>query len=196
MKQYLPEVVHEIGETVKELHAEGGRVFLVFNLAPIGCFPAFLTELPHNSSDLDEFGCMTSYNNAVSDYNSMLKEKIHQIQELLPDAHVIYVDTHSIKLELFRHPTQHGFLYGSRACCGNGGDPYNFNPQVFCGNSKVINGSKVTATACPDPHNYVSWDGIHATEAANKLITLAILNGSYFHPLFPISKLCHLHPLS
>ncbi|CAN6710858.1 unnamed protein product [Malus baccata var. baccata] len=47
-------------------------------------------------------------------------------------------------------------------------------------NTKVINGSPVTATACSDPYNYVSWDGVHATEAANKLTSWAILNGSLF----------------
>lgn len=84
---------------------------MVFNLAPIGCFPAFLTELPHNYSDLDEYGCLISYNNAVSDYNSILKEKLNLTRQLLRDAHVIYVDTHSIKLELFRHPMQHGIRF-------------------------------------------------------------------------------------
>ncbi|TQD79580.1 hypothetical protein C1H46_034851 [Malus baccata] len=47
-------------------------------------------------------------------------------------------------------------------------------------NTKVINGSPVSATACSDPYNYVSWDGVHATEAANKLTSWAILNGSLF----------------
>lgn len=89
----------------------GGRTFMVFNLAPVGCFPAFLTELPHNSSDLDEYGCMISYNNAVVDYNIMLNETLHQVLDMLQDASMIYVDTHSVKLELFRHPKDHGELY-------------------------------------------------------------------------------------
>lgn len=83
---------------------------MVFNLAPIGCFPAFLTELPHDNSDLDEYGCMISYNKAITDYNIMLKENLNLTRQLLPDAHVIYVDTHSVKLELFRHPRHHGML--------------------------------------------------------------------------------------
>ncbi|KAM1819103.1 hypothetical protein FF1_000782 [Malus domestica] len=47
-------------------------------------------------------------------------------------------------------------------------------------NTKVINGSPVSATACSDPYNHVSWDGVHATEAANKLTSWAILSGSLF----------------
>ena len=80
----------------------------MLNLAPIGCYPAFLVELPHRSSDLDEFGCMISYNNAVVDYNNMLKEAIEQTRADLPDAYVIYVDTHSVLLDLFQHPTAYG----------------------------------------------------------------------------------------
>jgi hypothetical protein len=81
---------------------------MVLNLAPVGCYPSFLVELPHNSSDLDEFGCMVSYNNAVVDYNNMLKESLKQTRESLSDASVIYVDTYTVLLELFRHPTSHG----------------------------------------------------------------------------------------
>ncbi|XP_010251552.1 PREDICTED: GDSL esterase/lipase At4g01130 [Nelumbo nucifera] len=195
VKEYLPQVVAQIAATVQELYGLGGRTFLVLNIAPVGCYPAFLVQLPHNSSDLDMYGCMVSYNNAVMDYNNMLKNALTQTRRALPDASVIYVDIYSIMLELFRHPKSHGLIYGTKACCGYGGGDYNFNPQVYCGNSRIINGSTVKATACEDPYNYVSWDGIHATEAANKLVTLAILNGSYFDPPFPIHQLCDLQPI-
>lgn len=88
-----------------------------------------------------------------------------------------------------------GLQYGTKACCGYGGGEYNFNPKVYCGNTKEINGKRVTATACDDPYNYVSWDGIHATEAASKLITYAILNGSYSDPPFPFQEHCDLQPI-
>lgn len=66
---------------------------------------------------------------------------------------------------------------------------------MYCGNRKVVNGSTITTTTCSDPENYASWDGIHATEAANKLITWAILNGTYFDPPFPLGEYCELHPI-
>ncbi|GAV72436.1 Lipase_GDSL domain-containing protein [Cephalotus follicularis] len=195
VKQYLPQVVSQIAGTIKELYALGGRAFLVLNLAPVGCYPAFLVELPHNSTDLDMFGCLISYNNAVIEYNNMLKDTLAQTRQQLPNAFLTYVDTNSALVELFKHPTSHGLQYGTKACCGYGGGAYNFHPQVFCGNTKVINGSRVTAEACGDPNNYVSWDGIHATEAANKLVTTAILNGSLFYPPFPLHQLCDLHSI-
>ncbi|CAL5400916.1 unnamed protein product [Camellia sinensis] len=172
-KIMLSQVVSQIAATIK-----GGRTFLVLNLAPVGCYPLFLAELPHNSFDLDAFGCVISYNNAVVDYNNMLKEALNQTRQAIPDASLIYVDTHAVLLELFQHPTSHELKYGPRACCGYGDGDYNFDPKVYCGNTKVINGSTLTATAYSDPYNYVSWDGIHAlrlqTSLSHMLFSMAL----------------------
>lgn len=59
----------------------------------------------------------------------------------------------------------------------------------------MVNGRNVTAEACNDPQNYVSWDGVHSSEAANKIVAKAILKGQYFDPPFPIGKLCDLQPI-
>lgn len=196
VKEYLPQVTSQITNTIKEIYGLGGRTFLVLNLAPIGCYPAFLAGLPHESSDIDEFGCMSSYNNAVVDYNNMLKDALAQTRKDLSDANVVYVDTHALLLELCQHPTSHGLQYGNKACCGIGGGSYNFNQQVPCGNTKEVNGQTLSATACQDPYNYVSWDGVHVTEAANKIIANAILNdGSNFDPPFSLHKFCDIQPI-
>lgn len=195
VKMYLPHVASQIASTIKELYMMGGRTFFVMNLAPIGCYPAFIVELPHLPSDVDRFGCLISYNNAVVDYNKLLKKTLRRTRDQLMDASVVYVDTHSVKLDLYRRPKRHGLLYGTRACCGHGGGEHNFDPRLYCGNSRVINGVSLSATACCDPEKYVSWDGIHATEAANEVVAKAILQGSYFDPPFALSKLCHLHPI-
>ncbi|GLT79728.1 hypothetical protein SLA2020_512050 [Shorea laevis] len=194
-KQYLLQVISQIASTIKELYGLGGRAFLVLNLAPVGCYPSLLAEQSRNSSDLDGFGCLVFYNKAVVYYNEMLKEALTQTRVALPNASLIYVDTHAVLLDLFQHPRSHGLRYGTRACCGYGGGAYNFDPKLYCGNTKLIDGKNLTASACNDPNYYVSWDGIHTTEAANRLITQAILNGSYFDPPFPLHELCDLNPV-
>ncbi|XP_024992962.1 GDSL esterase/lipase At4g01130 [Cynara cardunculus var. scolymus] len=186
VKPTLPQVISQITSTIKELHGLGGRTFFVQNLAPIGCYPSFLVQLPHDNKDIDEFGCMIPFNNAVVEYNKMLHDALNQTGKELSDANVIYVDSHKVLLKLFRHPASHGLKYGTLACCGNGGGPYNYNPKVFCGNNKVVNGQNITASACGDPENYVSWDGVHTTEAANKIIVDAILGDGFTNPPFEI----------
>jgi len=82
---------------------------MVFNLGPVGCYPGFLVQLPHASySDIDEFGCMISYQNVVNHYNKLLKETLSQTRQSLPHVSLIHVDTHSALLELFHHPTLYG----------------------------------------------------------------------------------------
>lgn len=93
---------------MQELHGLGGRTFFVQNLAPIGCYPSFLVQLPHTDKDIDEFGCMIPYNDAVVEYNNMLHDALTQTRQELPTAEVIYVDSHKALLELFQHPTSHG----------------------------------------------------------------------------------------
>ncbi|KAM0894857.1 hypothetical protein ACQ4PT_024289 [Festuca glaucescens] len=126
-----------------------------------GCYPAFLVELPHNGNDLDEYGCMTTYNSAVVYYNDLLNNSLARDRKTLQDASIVYVDKYSIMLELFQHPEAHGLKYATKACCGYGDGAYNFNPDLYCGNSKLVDGHTTSATACQDPQNYVSWDGIH-----------------------------------
>lgn len=46
----------------------------------------------------------------------------------------------------------------------------------------VMNGKNITATACNDPYNYVSWDGMQTTEAAKKVVADAIRSGNYSDP--------------
>ncbi|XP_058742582.1 GDSL esterase/lipase At4g01130-like [Vicia villosa] len=195
MGEILSQIVSQIAATIKELYDLGGRTFMVFNLAPVGCYPALLAGIPRNSTDLDEFGCMVPYNNGVVNYNKLLKEALKQTRESLSNASVIYVDIYSVLLELFQHPSSHGLEYGTKACCGYGVGEYNFDPKVYCGYNNKIDGKKVTAKACDDPNKYVSWDGIHTTEVANKLIAYAVLNGSYSDPPFPFQQHCDLQQI-
>lgn len=88
-----------------------------------------------------------------------------------------------------------GLQHGITACCGYGGGSYNYNQKVFCGSSTVIDGHNATASACGDPQNYVIWDGIHLTEAANKMMAYAILSGSYFDPAFSLQHFCDIQPI-
>lgn len=92
-----------------------------------------------------------------------------------------------------------GLVYGTKACCGYGGGAYNFDQHVFCGYSNWIDGKEITANACTDPQNYVSWDGIHTTEAANKLLVQALLQNpnasSYFDPPFSFRHYCNIQPI-
>lgn len=66
-----------------------------------------------------------------------------------------------------------------KSCCGGGGR-YNYNASLGCGQPSTI--------LCDDPSQYVSWDGVHLTEAAYAWITVGLLEGPYTTPR--LSTLC------
>lgn len=72
-------------------------------------------------------------------------------------------------------------------CCGYFED----KSQVWCGQRANVNGTEVFGGSCEDPSSYVSWDGVHYTDAANHLIAAQIINGSYSDPPVPIKRSCH-----
>lgn len=84
-----------------------------------------------------------------------------------------------------------GFLNKTEICCGY----HENNDHVWCGNEAIINGTKVHAGSCKDPSKYISWDGVHYTEAANRWIADYIINGSFSDTKLPLSQACHRLPL-
>lgn len=42
---------------------------------------------------------------------------------------------------------------------------------------------------CKHPWKYLSWDGVHYSEAANKWFSTLILNGTFSDPPLPIGML-------
>jgi len=73
-----------------------------------------------------------------------------------------------------------GFEQPIMACCGYGGPPFNYDSRVSCGLTTTIsNGTTITAKGCNDSGVYVSWDGTHYTEAANKYVASQILTRNY-----------------
>lgn len=75
-----------------------------------------------------------------------------------------------------------------KICCG-----YHENGNhIWCGNKGIINGTKeIFAGSCEDPSSYISWDGVHYTEAANYWIANRILHGSFSDPPIAITYSCH-----
>lgn len=82
------------------------------------------------------------------------------------------------------HNVFSGFENPITACCGYGGLPLNYDSRISCGQTKVLDGGSVTAKACDDTAEYVNWDGIHYTEAANHHVSSQILTGKFADPPF------------
>ncbi|KAK9673360.1 hypothetical protein RND81_12G162500 [Saponaria officinalis] len=179
----IPLVITEIRNAIKALYDQGGRKFWVHNTGPLGCLPQKLWLLQNKDDDFDKFGCIWSYNSAAGLFNAALLHLCREMSSQMVDATIVHVDIYSIKYDIISNAPKYGFTSPLMACCGEGGPPYNYNIKMTCGNP----GSE----PCNNGSQYVSWDGIHYTEAANAIVVKRILSMEYSTPKLSFDFFCH-----
>ncbi|XP_008812183.1 GDSL esterase/lipase At1g31550-like [Phoenix dactylifera] len=167
---YVPRVMDAISSAITALIELGARTLVVPGNFPIGCNSAYLTVFRSNrSEDYDAIGCIKWLNKFSRFHNNRLRVVLNRVRLRNPHATVIYADYYSAAMSLFSSPEPSGFRISPLpACCGGGG-PYNYNSSLQCGNS----GSNI----CADPSIYITWDGMHMTEAAYRKIAIGLLKG-------------------
>lgn len=72
-----------------------------------------------------------------------------------------------------------GFTKGGLKVCCPGCGPYDVGASSSC-----------PEKVCGDPSEYVSWDGLHLTEAAYRSVATSLLQGPYTFP--PLHSACAL----
>ncbi|GJN29609.1 hypothetical protein PR202_gb17851 [Eleusine coracana subsp. coracana] len=178
-RNYTPMIVDNIASGVEQLIQLGAVDIVVPGLLPVGCFPVYLTMIPSpNPADYDDHGCLKPLN-ALSVYqNALLRRRLAELQARHGSSsavRIMYADYYAHVEQMVRDPARFGFTTGATtACCGAGGGKYNYEFDARCG----MKG----ATACADPSSRVSWDGVHLTEAVNRLLADGWLRGPYCHP--------------
>ncbi|KAJ8898677.1 hypothetical protein K2173_004711 [Erythroxylum novogranatense] len=157
------------------LYGEGARNFWIHNTGPFGCLPRIIATFGKNESKLDQLGCVGSHNRAAGLFNTQLHDLCASFRDQFADANVTYVDIFSVKWNLISNFASYGFKQPLAACCGHGGPPLNFDSRIACGETRILNGSKVTESPCNNTAEYINWDGNHYTEAANRVVSEQVL---------------------
>ncbi|KAI3858344.1 hypothetical protein MKX03_024668 [Papaver bracteatum] len=163
----IPDILDQFSAAIQQLHGEGARVFWVHNTGPIGCLPRPRNnKLYYGKETLDKNGCVISLNEIAQEFNKQLKSKLTQLKANLTGAAFTYVDAYAAKYNLINSAKDQvkksyklhfaGFV-----------DPLDY----CCCHEKVVK----NATACANPLEHISWDGIHYTEAANQWFAKFIL---------------------
>lgn len=191
LKAEIPDIINQFATAIQNLYQQGARAFWIHNTGPIGCLAVTLHYLhdPLPTGYVDHLGCVKFQNDMAREFNRQLKLKVNDLREELPLAALTYVDLYTAKYELLANAKQQGFLDKASICCGYHKD----NDHVWCGNKGKINGSEIYAGSCEDPSLYISWDGVHYTEAANRWIANDIRNGTFSEPQVPITNACYRH---
>ncbi|MCO5559076.1 hypothetical protein L7F22_012668 [Adiantum nelumboides] len=189
LRNQLPAMVNRTLEVVQDLYAEGARRFFIKNVPPVGCNPSTLTILASPYVEYDMLGCIRSVNNLAQSYGLLLQNAINTLRLWHPDGLFIYGDYFGVIYDMLQRHSSFGFNQTTQNCCGVGGY-YNFNFMVRCGQSGELNGQPVEARPCSNPSTYMFWDGIHFTEAANRVIAQQFLRGLYLDPSNGLHSLC------
>ncbi|XP_049931756.1 uncharacterized protein LOC116247402 [Nymphaea colorata] len=184
----IPDVLAQFSYTIQSLYRRGARYFWIHNTGPIGCLPLYVIYGPFTNVAKDKHGCAVDPNKVAMEFNRQLKELVMELRTKLPLAALTYVDVYSAKYRLVTRATKLGFVEPLKFCCGRGDK---LDIWVGCGKRGIVNGVEVVATTCADPSKYVSWDGIHYTHTANKLIANQIFHGSFSDPPTALPDACH-----
>ncbi|CAA2957402.1 GDSL esterase lipase At1g28590-like [Olea europaea subsp. europaea] len=181
IESFVIAIIGNISFTIQELIKLGARTVMVPGNLPIGCLPYYLSY--YENSEEKEYdpktGCLNWLNRFSEYHNELLQKELNRLRGLYPHATITYGDYYNAAMRLYLSPIKYGFTSVLRACCGGGG-PYNFNASAWC--------SYLSSTDCDDPSKYVSWDGIHFTEAAYRWIAQGLFEGPYTNP--PIRTVC------
>ncbi|RCV14236.1 hypothetical protein SETIT_2G409500v2 [Setaria italica] len=180
----VPRVIRSIGLSLEALINLGAKTLYVPGIFPLGCVPRyfFLFRNSTAAADLDPAtGCLRWLNDLTTHHNNLLKAKLAELRAAHPGVSLVYVDYYDEVLGIVGAPARSGFAPATAldACCGGGGF-HNANFTVLC--------TQPGAVQCPDPSKYVSWDGLHMTEAVYRIMARGILDGPFAMP--PIMSRC------
>ncbi|XP_044465884.1 GDSL esterase/lipase At5g14450-like [Mangifera indica] len=184
----MPDIISQLASAVTNIYQQGGRTFWIHNTGPIGCLPVNLFYIKNPPAGyLDQYGCVKTQNDMAIEFNKQLKERVVKLRSELPEAAIIYVDVYAAKYDLISKVKDLGYADALKVCCG-----YHENyDHVWCGNRANINNTEVYGASCKDPSKYVSWDGVHYTQAANQWVANHTHYGGLTDPPVPLVQACH-----
>ncbi|QCD94968.1 zeta-carotene desaturase [Vigna unguiculata] len=183
IRSTIPDILNQFSLGLQQLLNEGARFFWIHNTGPIGCLSRKNSMNKFTSEDLDSAGCRKNENEIAQEFNKQLKDIVFELRKNFTNVIFTYVDVYSAKYELIKNARNQGFVNPKKFCCGTNSVIY-----IDCGRKKMKNGEE-EYYKCKHPWKYLSWDGVHYSEAANKWFSTLILNGTFSDPPLPIGML-------
>ncbi|KAG2588491.1 hypothetical protein PVAP13_5NG340100 [Panicum virgatum] len=104
----FPPILAEIKDAVQTLYSNGSRNFWIHGTGALGCLPQKLAIPRKNDSDLDQYGCLKTYNRAAVAFNAALSSLCDQLSAQMKDATIVYTDLFPIKYDLVANHTKYG----------------------------------------------------------------------------------------
>ncbi|KAH9572688.1 hypothetical protein CY35_02G164700 [Sphagnum magellanicum] len=163
-------VLASLSDRITELYNGGARKMTIASLGPMGCAPFALHR--YNSTDSQ---CIEFLNDLVKDFNTALHINIVRLNEIFPDATILYMNIYDIVYNLTQNPQAYGFQVADTACCGVG----TYRGAFPCMNTTMM---------CDTPETYVWWDLYHPSHLANRVIADSVWNTPDDSPDFSLKS--------
>ncbi|KAF5466504.1 hypothetical protein F2P56_016422 [Juglans regia] len=157
--QYGTILVGAFSNFVKNLYGLGARKLGVTSLPPLGCVPLAITLLGNH-----ENGCVSRINSDAQGFNKKINSAAANLQKKYPGLTIVIFDIYTPFYDLLKSPSKHGFLEARRGCCGTG----------TVETTSLLCNPKSPGT-CSNATQYVFWDSVHPSEAANQVLADALI---------------------
>lgn len=157
--QYGSYVVGIFTNFIKNLYGLGARKIGVTSLPPLGCLPAARTLFGAHQS-----GCVSNINTNAQQFNKKINSAASQLQKNLPGLNIVIFDIFKPLYDVIKSPSNYGFTEAARGCCGTG----TVETTVFLCNPK-------SPGTCSNATQYVFWDSVHPSQAANQVLADALI---------------------
>ncbi|XP_048443191.1 GDSL esterase/lipase APG-like [Pyrus x bretschneideri] len=144
---------------VKDLYHLGARKIGVTSLPPLGCLPAAITLFGNH-----EQGCVARINSDAQGFNKKINSAAGNLQKQLSGLKIVIFDIYKPLYDAIKAPANYGFTEARRGCCGTG---IVETTSLLC-NPKSIG-------TCSNATQYVFWDSVHPSEAANQVLADALI---------------------
>ncbi|KAK4255187.1 hypothetical protein QN277_008214 [Acacia crassicarpa] len=151
--QFSDILLQSYSSFIQKLYATGVRRIGVTTLPPMGCLPLAITLFGFDSNH-----CVERLNNDAINFNKKLNTTSQSLQKQLPNLNLAVLDIYQPLYQLVTNSSDNGFFEARKACCGTG----LLETSILC-NPKSIG-------TCANASEYVFWDSVHPSEAANKIL--------------------------
>ncbi|OMO66485.1 Lipase, GDSL [Corchorus olitorius] len=157
--QYGSMLIDSFKTFVKNIYGLGGRKIGVTSLPPLGCIPLARTLFGYH-----EKGCVAQFNTDAQQFNKKLNSAAASLQKQYPDLKIVVFDIFKALYDVIKSPSNYGFVEATRGCCGTG----TVETTSFLCNPK-------SPGTCPNATQYVFWDSVHPSQAANQVLADALI---------------------